>query len=442
MTRPLLSFMKLFPEFRAPSWDGWREVLAALTGDIRELYAAVGRGAGKSRIAALLGCWYATRAYRLVPGERVYVGIFAPDKRQAGVTFRYLRGLLQSVPELAALIVSETRESVELRTGVVIEVIAANLAAPRGRAYALAILEEAAFLRSEDSANPDVELVRAIRPALARVPGSLLVVISSPYARRGILYAALERQAKTPSPDVLVVQRPTTALNPTFDAAAIARAYAEDPVAAAAEYGAEFRSDVEDFLSVPAIDAVTIPGRLELAPSSRLAYRAFLDFAGGSGSDSAVLAVGHRDPTRDRAVLDCVREVRPPFSPDAVCREFAETCRRYGVSQARADRWGGQFPVERMAALGVHVAPAEHTRSDLYRELLPLVMSGRVELLDVPRLRTQLLGLERRTARGGRDAIDHGPGGHDDVANAVAGVLVACAARPRSTFGLAFSPWL
>jgi hypothetical protein len=78
----------------------------------------------------------------------------------------------------------------------------------------------------------------------------------------------------------------------------------------------------------------------------------------------------------------------------------------------------------------------------LYRELLPLVMSGRVELLDVPRLRTQLLGLERRTARGGRDAIDHGPGGHDDVANAVAGVLVACAARPRSTFGLAYSPWL
>jgi hypothetical protein len=62
-------------------------------------------------------------------------------------------------------------------------------------------------------------------------------------------------------------------------------------------------------------------------------------------------------------------------------------------------------------------------KSDLYRDLLPLLNSGRVELLDHPRLVTQLCGLERRTARGGRDSVDHRPGGHDDVANAVAGAV-------------------
>jgi hypothetical protein len=51
--------------------------------------------------------------------------------------------------------------------------------------------------------------------------------------------------------------------------------------------------------------------------------------------------------------------------------------------------------------------------------------SGRVELLDHLRLQAQLLALERRTARGGRDTIDHAPGCHDDLANAVAGALVA-----------------
>ena len=61
----------------------------------------------------------------------------------------------------------------------------------------------------------------------------------------------------------------------------------------------------------------------------------------------------------------------------------------------------------------------------------PLINSGRVELLDHPRLVAQLCGLERRTAWGGRDSIDHGPGGHDDVANAVAGALVAAAEAPR-----------
>jgi hypothetical protein len=39
--------------------------------------------------------------------------------------------------------------------------------------------------------------------------------------------------------------------------------------------------------------------------------------------------------------------------------------------------------------------------------------------------------LERRTARGGKDSIDHSPGQHDDVANAVAGALVLAAHHLR-----------
>ncbi len=61
---------------------------------------------------------------------------------------------------------------------------------------------------------------------------------------------------------------------------------------------------------------------------------------------------------------------------------------------------------------------------------MPHINSGTVELLEVPRLVTQLVNLERRTARGGRDTIDHGPQGHDDVANAVAGVLVMLLGGP------------
>ena len=48
-------------------------------------------------------------------------------------------------------------------------------------------------------------------------------------------------------------------------------------------------------------------------------------------------------------------------------------------------------------------------------------------------LTAQLCSLERRTARGGRDSIDHPPRARDDVANAVAGALtVALASRGRS----------
>ena len=83
-------------------------------------------------------------------------------------------------------------------------------------------------------------------------------------------------------------------------------------------------------------------------------------------------------------------------------------------------------------------SPPSTRRSEVYREALPLLNAGRVELLDVPRLVAQIASLERRTARGGRDTIDHAPGAHDDVANAALGVLVLASQRKRrgaGTFG-------
>jgi hypothetical protein len=63
--------------------------------------------------------------------------------------------------------------------------------------------------------------------------------------------------------------------------------------------------------------------------------------------------------------------------------------------------------------------------------MLPMLNSRQCQLLDIKRLISQLHGLERRTARGGRDLIDHPPGAHDDIANAVAGSLVLLALDDR-----------
>ena len=98
--------------------------------------------------------------------------------------------------------------------------------------------------------------------------------------------------------------------------------------------------------------------------------------------------------------------------------------RKYRVSMVYGDRYGGEWPREQFSKRGVHYEPAEKPKSELYRDLLPLINSGAVDLLDNERLVQQLVMLERRTARGGKDSIDHPPGAHDDVANAVAGALV------------------
>lgn len=427
----LTAFMHLFAEFRQPSWDGWRTVLARLTPNVREFYAVVGRGAGKSRIVALLACCVASREYRRAPGESVYIGVFGPDRKQAAITFRYVVGLIKSVPSLAALIVAERNDSIELTNGVIVEVLTASIAAPRGRAYALVIVEEAAFLPTDASANPDVELLRAVRPALARVPGSLLAVVSSPYARRGVIWKAWQQYHDQPDGDVVLVQADTLTLNPTFDQRAIDAAYVEDAASAAAEYGAQFRSDVESFVAREALDESTVAGRFELPPVSTLTYEALADPSGGSGADSFTLAIGHREQRGGLtvAIIDAIRETKPPFSPADTIRQYAELLKTYRVATVRGDRFAGEFPRELFREHGITYDLLDKSKSDLYVDALALINSGRIELLDHPRSIAQVASLERRTARGGRDSVDHAPGGHDDLANVVCALAVELAAQ-------------
>jgi len=134
------------------------------------------------------------------------------------------------------------------------------------------------------------------------------------------------------------------------------------------------------------------------------------------------------------AVLDCVRERKPPFNPADVVAEFASTMKLYRVHGVSGDRYAGEWPRERFREHEISYEAANKPKSDLYRELLPLLNSRQVELLDHSRLAAQLCNLERRTARGGRDSIDHPPGGHDDLINATAGALVRAADGERGWY--------
>ena len=83
--------------------------------------------------------------------------------------------------------------------------------------------------------------------------------------------------------------------------------------------------------------------------------------------------------------------------------------RRYGVTKIFGDKYAGEWPRARFAEHGIEFEQTARPKSDLYHDLLPLLNARRVELLDLPRLSAQLCGLERRTARSGKDSIDHAP---------------------------------
>ncbi len=446
------------------TWVAWRAFLAALFGlqlegealaiyqrhtgrqtapgaAAKEAWLVVGRRGGKSRIAALvavfLGC-FRDHSRRLAPGERGTIMVIAADRRQARVVFRYISGLLEGVPMLSTLIESATTEGIHLTNRISIEVHTASFRAVRGYTIIAAICDEIAYWRSEESANPDTEIVNALRPGMATVPGALLVAMSSPYARRGALWSAYAAHYAKDGDPVLVWCADTRSMNPGVSEAVIREAYEADEATASAEYGAQFRRDIESFVSREAVDAVVVPGRIELPPMERVRYFGFVDPSGGS-SDSMTLAIAHpefRGEGPPVAVLDCVRERRPPFSPEDVISEFAALLASYGVTNVVGDRFGGEFVREPLRRAGVSYSLAEKPKSDLYRDLLPLLNSKRVELLDHSRLIAQLCQLERRTARSGRDSIDSAPNAHEDIANAAAGALCLAISGRRDRFDL------
>jgi hypothetical protein len=165
-------------------------------------------------------------------------------------------------------------------------------------------------------------------------------------------------------------------------------------------------------------------GVYERAPQRGVVYSAFVDPSGGS-TDAMTLAIGHRDKPRKVAVIDAVREVTPPFSPERAVEDFAQLLRSYNCGKVAGDRYAGEWPVEMFRRFNVRFDQAAKPKSDLYVDLLASLNSCRVDLLDNSKLISQICALERRTARNGRDSVDHPPGGHDDVANAVAGVAAA-----------------
>jgi hypothetical protein len=403
------------------------------TSPATEGWLICGRRSGKSFMLALIAVYLACfkdHRHLLAPGERGTILIVSPDRKQSRVILRFIKALLTKVPMLARMIEREVAEGFDLTNSVTIEVGTASHRSVRGYAILAGLLDEAAFFPHDDAAEPDYEIINALRPGMATIPNSLLLVASSPYAQRGSLYDAYKQHFAKDHDPVLVWRAPTRTMNPTVPQGIVDKAMSRDPAFAAAEYMAQFRADIEAFITRAAVEAAVIPGRFELPRVDRTRYTGFVDPSGGS-SDSMTLGICHS--RSGIMVTDCIRERRPPFSPDAVVKEFADTLKSYGITRVHGDRYGGEWPREVFRKHGIEYKVADKTKSEIYLALLPLLNSQRVELLDHQRLVSQLCSLERRTSRAGKDSVDHVPGSFDDVANAVAGCIViahALAARP------------
>ena len=264
---------------------------------------------------------------------------------------------------------------------------------------------------------------------MATIPDSLLLCISSPWARIGPLWDAFNRHFGRDDSDTLIWTADTRTMNPTISQKLIDRAMENDPEAAHAEWFAEFRSDLETFLSVEQIMGVVVQGRYELPYIQGAKYSAFVDPSGGR-KDAATLAVAHKEG--ELVVLDVARRWKSPHDPSQVVREMAGLLKNYGIHYVTGDRYAGAWPSQEFSKNQISFEASPQNKSGLYLDFLPLVLSQRVELLDSKPLIHELRSLERRTRSAGQDFVDHGPrGGHDDLANSVAGVCSMLGTKPQ-----------
>jgi hypothetical protein len=334
---------------------------------------------------------------------------------------------------LAAEVVRATGDGVEFRNGASVEVSTNDSAFVRGRS-AIAVLgsEVAHWNTLEHSASSDEEVFAAAAPSLAMCPdGGLLIFASSTYRKRGLLYRRFKALWGNDDSDAICWLAPTATMNPALPAGVVARALNDDAPRARAEYLSEWRDDIADFCSEETLRRCITPGILERPPARRTSYFSFIDASGGR-VDSFTAAVGHLDRGRDVVVLDALREIVPPFSPETACGEIAQFLKCYGLTSTVGDRYASAWVAEQFGKYGIRVKPSEQNKSDLYLNALAAINSRRVELLDNPRMVSQFCSLERRPGRN-REFVDHpeGDAWHDDVANVAAGVVSLGVSAPR-----------
>jgi hypothetical protein len=189
-----------------PSWQFWHVVVKVLfcldltddeitlalrhtgrtklfSSPLRELWLWIGRRGGKSRIIAMLAVFLATfGSYpMLAPGEMGTILLTSPTAKQSRALLLYVLGFLHSVPMLARMIVRETDDSVELTHNVIIECRAPVPGNIRGSTVIAGLVDECAYLPQETSANPDSELLAALRPSMSTIPDSILICSSTPH---------------------------------------------------------------------------------------------------------------------------------------------------------------------------------------------------------------------------------------------------------------------
>ncbi len=404
-----------------------------------EAWIIAGRRSGKSAsVMSLIVAYEATcgghEAY-IRTGQEALCFQIAQDMRLARNTMSFIMAALDASPVLKKLVKNKTADFLELKNGFTIAAIPPSLRSVRGYANPCAVLDEVGvWYQDSDSANPDYEVYRAVKPGQAQFPNALLVGISSPWNKAGMLHGYMQAGTdgfRAPASerdrysDCLVWHAPTAAMgNPLVTRRWLAKERDRDPKAFAREYLAVFQDSISGFLS-PSLLRDAVDARVvERPPLPGHHYVAALDPA--FRRDAFGFAICHCEKDRG-IVFDLLRRwegtTDEPVNPRLVVIEISELLKCYHIPTAYTD----QYHLETLQQLALEygfalegVTFTNMSKAGIYGNLQQLLNQKRLLLLDEAISLRELRSLEKKMTQGGIVQIGAPTGGHDDLATVIA----------------------
>jgi hypothetical protein len=325
---------------------------------------------------------------------------------------------------------SQTADMVRLSTGLI--TVGPPTIKLRGQAIAVCAMDELAFWpKDKESANPDVEVEAAVRPAQSQFTYRKLIKTSTPWTEEGLLFEAYRVGTKgrflrsstsqSAASSMLVLKAPTASMgNPKVPKSYLVQEQKRDANAFSREFLAEFAKSATGFLSAPLLRAAVAPGVRIRPPKARVIYVATMDPA--FRRDAFAFSIGHMEG--GEFVLDYLDAPRgskdAPLSPEVRIASIAEICKAYGVKMVTTDQYFDVSMMELGQQYGIVIEPFYLTmklKNQIWGEFVGMLNQGKIQLLDNYDLLEELMKMEKVLTPAGGTQI-HGK--KDDMATVVA----------------------
>ena len=422
------------------------------------LNGILGRRSGKSANITSFGALYEILfgghlAY-VKPGQDVVVPYIAQDLATAKANMIFIALMANDAPLLKKQILSASRDRIEFKNGIVVTPEPPAIKTGRGIAVPIVIMDEVGFwYRTAEAANPDYEVQRAVSFAQSQFPRAKQFIISTPYTEEGLLYEYwkagtggrhLDPDDRLEYADTLVIQSSTAAMeNPVITRKKLQKLKNEDPDAFIRESLCRFVSAISGFFSLELVDRATKGHGKERtrtqneAEGLRPLYVAAMDPA--FRHDSFAFSIFHTD-TEGNVIQDVLKTWTPDsrrgerLDPASIIAEIAHLTHEWNISVVYSD----QYQLESLQQLALQhnfaIMGNDFTgksKAKMYGSLLNLMRTGKVQLLDLPVIHSQLSQLQKKMNALGNVQIAAPQGRHDDVASVIAlGTSVALLHMP------------